>query len=1048
MWVEKADSQQTFQVTLLPEDGQAEIAAKARQEVRDTCWKEAVAMLDKVFAVASGTGQQPRFFEYYPEIVLRSVRTLVDFGEGEQLFNLLQERFEGYADNAFARIEQKTATVPEEGNPAPTDVTETDTAAATAAAAAAAYEAYESCALLWKRFSFMAKEIDKVWVYLGRWYVLSRHCPTTLEGLGIQCMRRTLQQHPVVLDRARAGYLAQIREDLKSEPGPQPSPPPASAPAPNATVVEKEEEDEEGEERCPDPAEATRKARHATLRSFTDFLLAVMRYFSTTQGSVVEAVAAQYRSVALAAWQAEVTAADYFHYVESAHHAEKARASAYLHPHTLPLLEEATQRALLSEVGMEVLERDFAQLMTTADYPTLGLILRLLSRGPYINEEPKVRSVFGDYLQKTGAVIMEQLAGPARPPVAAAGTDPFRTVKAMIALLRNGERTIQNSFLECEKDFAVTLHDAIQEVLQEYQQEFSLQLAAYLDFTLKEVETGRRPLSGPAGGTSSSTGATASGDARGGVGGDAGRSSPDTFSSPSSLGLQTATRGGPRGAANEEEEDDSNEEREEQLAVGPSPTAPGCGTLAGTATATSTTAAAHGTPPQPAPRDEEQGEEEEEGVKGSTAGSAPLSADVILNEIGAIFTYHPSKDLFEAFYWRDLSRRLLHPYRTARFDAEERFVQILKSICGASFTAKFEVMMEDVRAVDVVSAAYHTFVASEGQQVVALPGRGGNVAAASSPTGTVASGATGTAGAQQTTSSPGTTGQAERPRAVTTAADFAGLPKQAEVRVHFLTSEQWPKFTPLPLVLPGSWQRLVLNIELFYRTVYRNRLLVWHHQLSHGVLLGQLQPNTPPRQFSGTAVQCAILLLMDAVLPTDADSTTVGEVCARLGVDLEQPEVMGAVLGLCHDKFRLLLREAGGAATATATEASSSTTGRPTGLVAVTDRVRFNSGFTARASKVRIPFQTRTKAAEAAADEELRWTTERVIKERGYLLDVAVVRYMKAHREVKHDTLIAELPGQLRFPVTTAAIKKTVERLIDRGFIGREHGSEVYKYIS
>ena len=53
------------------------------------------------------------------------------------------------------------------------------------------------------------------------------------------------------------------------------------------------------------------------------------------------------------------------------------------------------------------------------------------------------------------------------------------------------------------------------------------------------------------------------------------------------------------------------------------------------------------------------------------------------------------KDVFEAFYKKDLAKRLLLG-RSASVDAEKNMITKLKQECGAQFTNKLEGMFKDI----------------------------------------------------------------------------------------------------------------------------------------------------------------------------------------------------------------------------------------------------------------------------------------------------------------------------------------------------------------
>lgn len=62
-----------------------------------------------------------------------------------------------------------------------------------------------------------------------------------------------------------------------------------------------------------------------------------------------------------------------------------------------------------------------------------------------------------------------------------------------------------------------------------------------------------------------------------------------------------------------------------------------------------------------------------------------------------LFRYIDGKDVFEAFYKKDLAKRLLYD-KSASLDLEKSMISKLKTQCGSQFTSKLEAMFRDVDA--------------------------------------------------------------------------------------------------------------------------------------------------------------------------------------------------------------------------------------------------------------------------------------------------------------------------------------------------------------
>jgi len=79
--------------------------------------------------------------------------------------------------------------------------------------------------------------------------------------------------------------------------------------------------------------------------------------------------------------------------------------------------------------------------------------------------------------------------------------------------------------------------------------------------------------------------------------------------------------------------------------------------------------------------------------------------EIELNRVLAIFRFIQGKDVFEAFYTKDLAKRLLLN-RSASIDAEKTMIAKLKAECGAGFTYKLEGMFKDVDISEELMRSY------------------------------------------------------------------------------------------------------------------------------------------------------------------------------------------------------------------------------------------------------------------------------------------------------------------------------------------------------
>jgi cullin-4 len=113
------------------------------------------------------------------------------------------------------------------------------------------------------------------------------------------------------------------------------------------------------------------------------------------------------------------------------------------------------------------------------------------------------------------------------------------------------------------------------------------------------------------------------------------------------------------------------------------------------------------------------------GARGSGAGGAAAAGgddlEAAADAAMALFRFIQGKDVFEAFYKRDLAKRLLLG-RSASADAEKAAIAKLKAECGSQFTSKLEGMFKDVELSRDVMAAFRRAPAAAAALAAAAPG--------------------------------------------------------------------------------------------------------------------------------------------------------------------------------------------------------------------------------------------------------------------------------------------------------------------------------------
>lgn len=89
--------------------------------------------------------------------------------------------------------------------------------------------------------------------------------------------------------------------------------------------------------------------------------------------------------------------------------------------------------------------------------------------------------------------------------------------------------------------------------------------------------------------------------------------------------------------------------------------------------------------------------------------TSEADTEKVLSSVMELFRYIQTKDVFEAFYRKDLAKRLLQR-KSSSLDLEKFFISELKNECGAGYTSKLEGMFKDMSLSDEITSQYETYV--------------------------------------------------------------------------------------------------------------------------------------------------------------------------------------------------------------------------------------------------------------------------------------------------------------------------------------------------
>uniref|UniRef100_A0A8D8NJT0 Cullin-4A n=1 Tax=Culex pipiens TaxID=7175 RepID=A0A8D8NJT0_CULPI len=174
----------------------------------------------------------------------------------------------------------------------------------------------------------------------------------------------------------------------------------------------------------------------------------------------------------------------------------------------------------------------------------------------------------------------------------------------------------------------------------------------------------------------------------------------------------------------------------------------------------------------------------------------------ILDKIMVQFRFIHGKDVFEAFYKKDLAKRLLVG-KSASVDAEKSMLSKLKQECGGGFTSKLEGMFKDMELSRDINIAFRQYMAnSEGKEL-----------------------------------------------------------QNIDLTVNILTMGFWPTYPVMEVTLPQELLQYQSIFNKFYLAKHSGRKLQWQPTLGHCVLKARFDAG--PKDLQVSLFQALVLLLFN-----------------------------------------------------------------------------------------------------------------------------------------------------------------------------------------
>ncbi|KAK3375478.1 Cullin-domain-containing protein [Podospora didyma] len=231
----------------------------------------------------------------------------------------------------------------------------------------------------------------------------------------------------------------------------------------------------------------------------------------------------------------------------------------------------------------------------------------------------------------------------------------------------------------------------------------------------------------------------------------------------------------------------------------------------------------------------------------SSTADEDAELDRQLDHAIELFRFIEGKDVFEAFYKKDLARRLLLG-RSSSQDGERNMLQKLKSECGSSFTHNLEQMFKDQELAKDEMNSYRGWLSGTGRS------KAGDI----------------------------------------------------DLTVDILSAASWPTFADVRVLLPKEVVDQISTFDSYYKNKHTGRRLTWKHNLAHCVIKAQF--NRGPKELAVSALQAVVLVLFNDV---DGDAKAEGALTYNQilqATSLPGPELDRTLQSLACGKVRVLLK--------------------------------------------------------------------------------------------------------------------------------------------
>ena len=424
-----------------------------------------------------------------------------------------------------------------------------------------------------------------------------------------------------------------------------------------------------------------------------------------------------------------------------------------------------------------------------------------------------------------------------------------------------------------------------------------------------------------------------------------------------------------------------------------------------------------------------------------TPSSTEKELDEQLNKAVALFRFIQGKDVFEAFYKKDLAKRLLFS-KSASIDAERLVIGKLRSECGANFTTRLEGMFKDV---DVSRDIVHDYR----NNATTTSGSGGETKADVEMTANAEEGFEQDASKKSTHKMTSTAEEREENSLVEALPPKPPITNRETFSVNILTAGFWPSSAKLDVVLPPELQSLRDDFESYYLERHTGRRLVWQHSTSTCVLKVKFASGT--KELAVSLAQAVVILAFNEDDDDDNEGGgrkqqqkqfTYKELKRKTNIpDVELKRTLQSLYG---GKYRVLLKSP-----------------MSKDIDEAKDEFTFNFDLREKLVRLKISAIQSSSAggkkrglgdgdqATTMEEDENEAIRESVRADRYHQIDAMIVRILKTRKKVTALGVGQRRRRETPVPGEQSRLEKRIESLIDREYVERdEDDRDVYHYVA